>query len=178
MCRRVRFAYRSHAGAASRCEIEPYGVIHTDGRWDLIGHCPSRGALRTFRLDRVADLEVCVETFKRPTDFDTRTYLRERMPFVQSEYQIDVWMDMPIEEAERTFASWRVATEEGRDETALWPRSAKDVCGRVLSMGRPIVVHEPAELRETFRELAHQAMQAAQQSERHSIGAAPEATSS
>jgi predicted DNA-binding transcriptional regulator YafY len=42
MCRRVRFAYRSHAGATSRREIEPYGVIHTDGRWYLIGHCLSR----------------------------------------------------------------------------------------------------------------------------------------
>jgi predicted DNA-binding transcriptional regulator YafY len=128
----------------------------------------------------VADLELCVETFKRPTDFDARTYLRERMPFVQSEYQIDVWIDMPIEEAERTFAPWRVATEEDQGGTRL--RCGRDqlqmFAAMLLSMGRRIVVHEPAQLKETFRELALQAMQAAQQSERDSIGEASEPTSS
>ena len=115
-------------------------------------------------LDRVADLEVCAETFKRPADFDARSYLRERMPFVQSDYQIDVWIDMPIEEAERTFAPWRVATREDQGGTRVF-------CGRdqlqmfaamLLSMGRRIVVHEPAELKATFIELAARAIQASQ----------------
>ena len=42
----------------SRRHIEPYAVIHTDGRWYLIGYCLSRRDLRTFRLDRVIDIEV------------------------------------------------------------------------------------------------------------------------
>ena len=103
-----------------------------------------------------ADLEVCGETFKRPTHFDARAYLHEPMPFVQSEYQIDVWIDLPIEEAERTFAPWRVATEEDHGGTRL--RCGRDqlqmFAAMLLSFGRRIVVHEPAELRETFRELA------------------------
>jgi predicted DNA-binding transcriptional regulator YafY len=56
--RRVRFGYQSHAGAVSRRQIEPYAVMHSDGRWYLIGYCLSRRAMRTFRLDRVSDLEV------------------------------------------------------------------------------------------------------------------------
>jgi predicted DNA-binding transcriptional regulator YafY len=164
MCRRVRFGYRSHAGAASMRQVEPYAVIHTDGRWYLIGQCLSREALRTFRLDRVADFEVCAESFPRPSSFDARAYLGERMPFVESDYQIDVWIDMPVEVAERTFASWRVRTEIdgagtrlrcGRDQLAMF-------AAMLLSMRCRIVVHEPAELRDTFRELAAQAMQAAQ----------------
>ncbi|HEX4810659.1 MAG TPA: YafY family protein [Bryobacteraceae bacterium] len=166
-CRRVTFEYRSHAGANSRRQIEPYGVIHTDGRWYLIGHCLSREAVRTFRLDRVADLDVDAETFKRPINFDARAYLRERMPFVESDYQIDVWIDMPIAEAERTFVSWRVATEEDQGGTRL--RCGRDqlqmFAAMLLSVGRRIVVHEPAELRETFGKLALEAMQAAQQPE-------------
>lgn len=165
MCRRIRFAYRSHAGADTHREIEPYAVIHTDGRWYLIGHCLSREGLRTFRLDRVTDIELCVEMFKRPAHFDARKYLEERMPFVQSEYQIDVWIEMPIEEAERTFAPWRVATEEDQGGTRL--RCGRDqlemFAAMLLSMGRRIVVREPAELRETFRQLAAQAMRAAEQ---------------
>ncbi|HEX4169854.1 MAG TPA: YafY family protein [Bryobacteraceae bacterium] len=164
MRRQVNFEYRSHAGASSHRQLEPYGVIHTDGRWYLIGRCLSREALRTFRLDRVADLDVRAETFKRPSDFDARTYLRERMPFVESEYQIDVWIDMPIGEAERTFAFWRVATEENEAGTRL--RCSRDhlemFAAMLLSMGRRIVVREPAELREAFSKLALQAAQAAQ----------------
>lgn len=164
-CRRVRFGYRAHSGSETQREMEPYAVIHTDGRWYLIGQCLSREAPRTFRLDRVADLEVCAETFQRPSNFDARKYLRERMPFVQSDYQIDVWIDMPLEEAERTFAPWRIASEEDQGGTRL--RCGRDklemFAAMLLSMGRTIVIREPAELRETFRALARQAMQAAEQ---------------
>ena len=160
---RIRFAYQSHSGALSRREIEPYAVMHTDGRWYLIGYCLSRKALRTFRLDRVTDLEVCAATFLRPTDFNPRQYLQERMPFIQSDYQIDVWIDMPIEEAERTFAPMRVAAEAQEGGTRL--RCGRDrlemFAAMLLSMGRRIVVHSPAELRETFRQLARKAIEAA-----------------
>lgn len=166
--RRIRFAYRSHSGAASRRQIEPYAVMHTDGRWYLIGHCLSRMAMRTFRLDRVTDLELCANRFRRPTGFDARRYLGQSMPFIQSDYQIDVWIDMPIEEAERTFAHWRIATEQqdggtrlrcGRDRLEMFAAMLLSFC-----MGRRIVVHSPAELRETFRQLARQAVQAADES--------------
>ena len=163
--RRIRFAYRSHSGAASRRQIEPYAVMHADGRWYLIGHCLSRKAMRTFRLDRVTDLELCANRFRRPTGFDARRYLEQSMPFIQSDYQIDVWIDMPLEEAERTFAHWRIATEQQDGGTRLrCGRDRLEMFAAMLlsfSMGRRIVVYSPTELRETFRQLAGQAIQAA-----------------
>jgi predicted DNA-binding transcriptional regulator YafY len=162
---RIRFAYQSHTGAISRRHLEPYAVMHTDGRWYLIGHCLSRRALRTFRLDRVTDVEIGSDKFRRPNGFDGRRYLEERMPFIQSDYRIDVWIDMPIEEAERTFAHWRIATEQQDSGTRL--RCGRDrlemFAAMLLAMGRRIVVHSPAELRETFRQLAQQAKQAAEE---------------
>jgi predicted DNA-binding transcriptional regulator YafY len=164
--RRIRFAYRSHSGTASRRQIEPYALLHMDGRWYLIGHCLTRKAMRTFRLDRVTHLEIGNARFRRPTGFDARRYLERSMPFIQSDYQIDVWIDMPIEEAERTFAFWRVATEKQENGTRL--RCGRDrlemFAAMLLSTGRRIVVHTPAELRETFLELARQARQAAEES--------------
>ena len=121
--------------------------------------------MRTFRLDRVTNLEIGNTRFRRPTSFDARRYLERSMPFIQSDHQIDVWIDMPIEEAERTFAYWRVGTEQqdggtrlrcGRDRLEMFAAMLLSV-----SVGRRIVVHSPAELRETFRQLARQAMQAA-----------------
>ncbi len=161
--KRIRFAYQSHSGAASHRQIEPYAVMHTDGRWYLIGYCLSRKALRTFRLDRVTNLEVGTAAFQRPADFDARRYLEERMPFVQSDYQVDVWIEMPIEEAEHIFAPMRVVAEAQENGTRL--RCGRDrlemFAGMLLSMGRRIVVHSPPELRETFRQLARLATETA-----------------
>ncbi len=161
--RRVRFLYRSHSEVKSRREIKPYAVLHMDGRWYLIGYCLSRKALRTFRLDRVTDLEVRAATFKRPARFNARSHMEQSMPFIQSEFDIDVWIGMPIEEADRTFAAWRVATEKDGDGTRL--RCGRDrlemFAAMLLSMGHRIVIHKPVELREIFRELARQALLAA-----------------
>lgn len=157
--RRVRFTYRSHGGANSLREINPYALIHMDGRWYLIGHCLSRRALRTFRLDRAAKLEMGRAGFRRPAEFDARSYLAERMPFIESEYRIDVWLDMPLEEAGRTFMPWRVAVEAQDGGTRL--RCGRDrlemFAAMLLSMGRRIVVYSPDELRETFGRFARQA---------------------
>jgi predicted DNA-binding transcriptional regulator YafY len=161
--RRIRFAYESHSGDQSRRQIEPYAVMHTDGRWYLIGYCLMRKALRTFRLDRVSKLEIGTGRFRRPAGFDARKHMEQSMPFVQSEYRIDVWIEMPIEEARQSFAPWRVSLAE-------WDGGTRLRCGRdrlemfaamLLSMGRRIVVHGPEGLRQTFRELARQAERAA-----------------
>jgi predicted DNA-binding transcriptional regulator YafY len=168
---RVRFRYQSHNQAISHREIEPYAVMHTDGRWYLIGYCLSRQALRTFRLDRATHLEVCAAGFRLPQSFDARAYLAGNMPFVQSEYQIDVWIDMPIEEAQRTFNAWRIATEPNNGGTRL--RCGRDYldmfAALLLSTGRRIVVHDPPELRETFSRIATYALQAAQPEPRPSL---------
>ena len=166
--KRIRFAYQSHDGTASKRQVEPYAVMHADGRWYLIGYCLSRKDMRTFRLDRASKLEISNTGFARPLDFDARRYLNERMPFVQSEFQIDVWIDMPIAEARQTFAPWRVATEEQAGGTRV--RCGRDrlemFAAMLLSAGRRIVVHTPPELRATFRQLAKNAMTASRRGSR------------
>jgi predicted DNA-binding transcriptional regulator YafY len=162
--RRIRFDYRAHDGNATRRHIEPYAVVHTDGRWYLIGYCLSRRALRTFRLDRVSNLESGAGSFRRPAEFDARQHLRASMPFVQSQYQIDVWIDMPIDEARQSFMPLRVALEEESGGTRV--RCGRDrlemIAAMLLSMNRRIVVDSPQELRKTFRQLARQALKAAE----------------
>jgi predicted DNA-binding transcriptional regulator YafY len=162
--RRIRFDYHAHDGNTTRRHIEPYAVVHTDGRWYLIGYCLSRRALRTFRLDRVANLERGAGSFRRPANFDARQHLHASMPFVQSQYQIDVWIDLPVEEARKSFVPLRVAFEEESGGTRI--RCGRDrlemIAAMLLSIGRRIVVHSPPELRKTFKELARQALNAAE----------------
>ena len=172
--RRIRFDYESREGDRSRRQIEPYAVMHTDGRWYLIGYCLTRRAMRTFRLDRVSNLEIGAGLFKRPANFDARKYMHQSMAFFQSQYKIDVWLEMPIEEARQFFAPWRVAIEEESGGTRL--RCGRDrlemLAAMLLSTGKRIVVNAPDELRQTFRNLARHALRAAAKAKARERGAA------
>lgn len=160
--RRLAFDYQSHEGTSSRRELEPYGVIHMDGRWYMAGQCLLRQALRTFRLDRVSRLELSEQAFERPANFDIKAYLHQAMPFVQSGFAVEVWLELPFTEAQSHFALHRVVMKEENGGTTLQ-------CGRdhlrqfaalLLSVGCRIVVVRPQELRDAFVTLADRAVEA------------------
>lgn len=163
--RQLAFDYQSHEKAQSRRHVEPYGVLHMDGRWYVVGRCLMRQDLRTFRLDRISNLEQGDGVFDRPAEFNIRTYLHRAMPFVQSTYNIEVWLDMPFEEAKSRWVPWRVVMREENGGTLL-------TCGRdslqmfaamLLSFGCRIVVRQPPELRELYANIARLASEASQE---------------
>lgn len=63
----VHMIYRS-VGKEETTErdIEPWSVFATLGRWYALGHCRLVDAQRTFRVDRIKEMEVLEETFQRP----------------------------------------------------------------------------------------------------------------
>lgn len=63
----VRMVYRS-VGKEETTErqVEPWSVFTTLGRWYLFGHCRLVEGQRTFRVDRIKELEVLDEVFERP----------------------------------------------------------------------------------------------------------------
>jgi WYL domain len=111
----------------------------------------------------VTQLELSKTTFERLDRFDAREYMAGRLPLIRSDYQIDLWIDLPLEEARRSFALWRVLMEKEGSGTRL--RCGRDnldfFAAMLLSTRRRLVVHHPAELRETFQALALQATTAA-----------------
>jgi predicted DNA-binding transcriptional regulator YafY len=159
----VRFNYESHAKETSAREVEPYAVLHVDDRWYLIGRCLMRKAIRTFRLDRVAEIRTGSKTFVRPEDFDARSYMAQSLPFVQSRYQVDAWVQMSVEETRKSFALWRVSLEP--DGNGVRIRCSRDnlemFAAMLLTLDRRIVVHGPDQLREAFRQLAQRGEAAA-----------------
>ncbi len=162
--RRVQFDYEAYDKSGSRRELEPYGVIHLDGRWYLTGRCLLREALRTFRLDRVSGLQLRDERFARPDEFDIKSFLHKGMPFVQAAFAIDVWLELPFEQARSQFALYRVSMEEEKGGTAV--RCGRDhlesFAAMLLSLGCRVEVRAPEELRAVFGKLAERAGQAAQ----------------
>jgi len=63
----VKIVYRSVGKEeTTEREIEPWSVFATLGRWYVLGHCRLVEGQRTFRIDRIKELEVLDETFERP----------------------------------------------------------------------------------------------------------------
>ncbi len=74
--RTVHMVYASVAGpAATERDFDPYALVHRTGWWYAVGHCHLRGAMRTFRVDRVVRLEPTATTFELPDGFDIHDYL-------------------------------------------------------------------------------------------------------
>lgn len=78
--RRIRFRYRSgYDGTGSVRTVDPYGLVNGHGRWYVVGHCHLRGAIRSFRVDRMDDLQPTVESFDRPAAFSAREYMLDSL---------------------------------------------------------------------------------------------------
>jgi predicted DNA-binding transcriptional regulator YafY len=161
--RTVRFRYMTHDGAVSERSVEPYGLVHLDGRWYLVGHCQMRRALRTFRLDRVTDVVEGDSAFERPAAFDARQFLVASLPFVKEPYDVEVWLGLSPEAAVRRLEPWRVSLEAADGGTRL--RCTRDelepFAAMLLGLGCPLRVHGPQALRDAFATLAGRASAAA-----------------
>ncbi len=65
----VRITYRSVGREETTTrEIEPWAVFTTLGRWYVTGRCRMVDDQRTFRIDRIRDLETLDEAFTPPED--------------------------------------------------------------------------------------------------------------
>lgn len=63
----ARITYRSIGKEKTTIrDVEPWAVFTTLGRWYMMGYCRLVEDQRTFRVDRIRDIEVLEETFARP----------------------------------------------------------------------------------------------------------------
>lgn len=155
-----QFTYTDHHGRFTKRLVEPYGVVHHDHRWYLVGRCRERAALRTFRIDRIEDVKVIDPTFTPPDDFDAKAYLHRTLPFAKSPWQVDVWLDMPLAEVERRTPPSRIQLRAEASGTAL--RCAMDdldwLASRLLGLNCRVEVREPRELLDAFRRVGQRAL--------------------
>ncbi|MFC5830341.1 helix-turn-helix transcriptional regulator [Nonomuraea insulae] len=94
--RRVRLGYRSEAGSERDFEADPWAVVVRHGRWYLLCWSHASDAVRTYRIDRVRDVEVLDDTFGLPEDLDPVALLEEHLA-VGWEYDVEVVIDAPVD---------------------------------------------------------------------------------
>jgi predicted DNA-binding transcriptional regulator YafY len=155
----ISFAYQAFDGTKTRREVEPYSVLYHDGRWYMVGHCRLRHAVRSFRLDRMLEVLTLGEHFHRPELFDARTYLRQSLPFAASTFKVEVWLDLPPEEARWRVMPHKVALEAEGDGTVLRCGTAdlEWMAAVLLSLKCVMMIRQPTALFEAFELVARQA---------------------
>lgn len=88
--RRVRLCYASRSGETTARELDPYGLAYRSGRWYAVGMCHLRDGMRTFRLDRIAQLEVLDRRFLRPPGFNVLEYVTRSFATIPRAYAVEL----------------------------------------------------------------------------------------
>src|SRR5437763_4390581 len=159
-CQRIAMDYRSSHDQLTHRKVEPYGIVGWDGHWYLVGYCCLRQDYRTFRLDRIQQLEILAESFERVEDFDCLAYVIKQQP---ARWHIEVEFQAPLYTVQQKIPSSYgslTATPTG----VLFQCQYDDIESQaryLMSLNLPFIVHNPPELREALLRLAEKMVQIA-----------------
>lgn len=165
--REVGFTYRKLTGDVPEPRrVRPYHLGQVDHGWYLFGFDLDRGAVRTFALPRITNLQVTATPFERPADFTLRNHLGGS--FGVWNYPEDESGDQEVRIVFRGYAARVVAErrwhpsqeiapvpgEEGAIELRLRLGGLEEVARWILSWGRWAEVLAPATLMDRVRDEA------------------------
>ncbi|WP_049721195.1 helix-turn-helix transcriptional regulator [Gilvimarinus polysaccharolyticus] len=146
---------RGRVQAQSR-RIDPYALIYSWGQQYCVAYCHLRGAMRSFRIDRILSLQTLESHFDKPTDFDPSKYLNQA---TDDRPMTRVSLLFAAEHADlaRDYACCWDTLEEREDGSWLAEYSTADLdmarC-RVMSFAPKAQVLGPPELIEKIQQAA------------------------
>jgi predicted DNA-binding transcriptional regulator YafY len=152
----VWLRYHSEAGAETERLIDPYGLVYHAGRWYAPAYCHLREEMRLFRLDRVRVAELRDETFVRPVDFASLSYVVRSLATRPSIWSVRVLLEATLEQARRSVPAQQATVEQTAEgvELHLQVEDLEWLARFLISLGFRFTIREPEALRETLRALA------------------------
>ncbi len=87
---RVHLHYRSTQGEETARDFDTYGLGFRGGAWYAVGYCHLRRGVRTFRLDRVLDIQPRGIGFTRPAGFDVLEWLNRTIATLPRAHRVEV----------------------------------------------------------------------------------------
>lgn len=156
--RRVNIRYRAASGTLTERVICPYFMepSRSEPASYVIAHDDLRGALRTFKIERIVDAELLTSTYTIPDDFDPYVHLAASWS-VMDEAEVELRLRFSPAVAHRVRESvWHHSQElhdtvDGGCELTMRVGGIKEIQAWVLSWGADVEVLAPAELREEVR---------------------------
>ncbi|MBK9714264.1 MAG: YafY family transcriptional regulator [Kouleothrix sp.] len=159
--RKVAIRYRAASGELTERVICPYflEVSRSEPASYVIAHDDLRGALRTFKLERVAGAEILDQSYAIPDDFDPYAHLAAAWG-VMDEVEVEVRLRFSPAAAPRVRESvWHHSqrledTGDGGCELAMRVGGIREVRAWVLGWGADVEVLAPTALRDEVRDHA------------------------
>lgn len=129
--------------------LDPYALVHRWGWWYVIGFCHVHKEVRTFRVDRIAEVSLLVTSFTKPADFDLQDYLKNEM---QAQPQITALLRFEAEFANLVAGNqsyWRTVEPQadGSVKVTFHAPTLEWAASSALMYGPAVEVLEPTELR-------------------------------
>ncbi len=138
--------------------MSPHGLVVHSGRWYLAAFDHGRDDRRTFRVDRMSRVGIREGNWQAPPKgFDAVASVSRSLARVPWRWEVVVVLDLPLEEAARRVPATvaeLVEAGEGRTQLRMRVGSLDWMAGVLARLGCRFEIQEPAELRESVRELA------------------------
>lgn len=148
--RSVKMTYQgSQVPHPSQRGLDPYALVHRWGWWYVIGFCHARQEIRTFRVDRIAEITLLDTIFARSSGFSLQIYLKN-----ETQAQPQVIARLRFEPAfahllAGNHAYWETVESrpDGSVEVTFSAPTLEWAASTALAYGPAVEVLEPAELR-------------------------------
>jgi len=79
--------------------FDAWGLAYYTGHWYAVGHCHLRGGQRSFRVDRMAEVQLVGGSFAPPPDFDALDAMRHTMATLPRQHPVEVLLHTTLDEA-------------------------------------------------------------------------------
>ena len=154
---RIRFAYADRSGRRSHRLVEPYRLVRAGARWYLVGRDVDRRDWRTFRVDRVRDLDVIGTTFELAEPPDAAELVRQGLTVRAWPYEARIRLSAPPDEVARVIpqVTSLIAADGGTSTVVELGSTSEERMLRYLAgIPLPCEVLAPPELRSALRDHA------------------------
>jgi predicted DNA-binding transcriptional regulator YafY len=155
--RQVTITYHKDDDSSQRI-VDPYGVVMHDSASYLVGHCHLREGIRIFRLDRIIEAVLLDEIFTPPPDFDSAAYVMHSIATMPDRWMVEVILETTLERATKAIPRG-LGLLELHPEGVLLRTGSQDIdwmARYLVSLGFPVTICHPPELRTAFEQLAQQ----------------------
>lgn len=120
---RIRFGYTAATGRESTRSAEPHMLVPHGRRWYLVAWDRDRAAWRTFRLDRIRQLQQTRVLFppRELTQDGAAALVADAVRWTDAGYRATVVLELPLAEVQATFGWWAGEATALDDSRTAWP---------------------------------------------------------
>ncbi|WP_316959644.1 WYL domain-containing protein [Streptomyces sp. TRM68367] len=150
---RARMSYRDREGKATVRDVDPYRLVHTGRRWYFVARDVTRSEWRTFRADRVVQIQSTGHAVELVDSPDPALLVSHSIASGAYPLYVTIRLPLPMDQALRKIPP-TVGTHraEGPNATIvdIGGPDADGLAKYLLSLGTPLRVLSPDDVREAL----------------------------